>query len=53
LEPGSFDFDKKIVILDRGKRTTQEVRPDLQLLLEDARMRADRKRPFWAKLEIP
>jgi hypothetical protein len=27
------------------------VRPDLNVLLEDARSRADRQHPFWAKLE--
>ncbi len=34
----------------RSPRATAMVRPDLSVLLEDVRTRADRQHPFWAKL---
>ncbi len=56
LSPDVVDFDKPMtVILNRKKlvRSGTKVRPDLEVLLEDVRTRADRLHPFWAKLESP
>ncbi len=47
-----LDFSQPIEIaLGSGQRRRKVmVRPDIELLLEDARTRADRQHPFWAKL---
>lgn len=42
------------VIARRGSRTTRfSFDGSLNTILEDTRQRADRKRPFWAKFEVP
>ncbi|MEM9352704.1 MAG: peptidase [Planctomycetota bacterium] len=56
LRPGLVDFDKEIrVDVNRKKVTSRRggLKPDLSVLLEDARTRADRQRPYWAKLTVP
>jgi predicted esterase len=56
LSPELVDFDKPITVTLNGKKLTRSsnaVRPDLEVLLEDVRTRADRLHPFWAKLESP
>jgi predicted esterase len=57
LSPDVVDFAQPIEIKLNGRKLTQQVRdqaqPDLSVLLEDVRMRADRIRPFWAKVEVP
>ncbi|MEM9657418.1 MAG: PLP-dependent transferase, partial [Planctomycetota bacterium] len=56
LNPDVVDFSKPIRI-EYGRRKLKEpqggLRPDLEVLLEDVRTRADRKRPFWAKVSWP
>jgi hypothetical protein len=53
LSPELIDF-KQPVIVEINNRAVQprnrQVRPDLKVLLEDVRTRADRQHPFWAKL---
>ncbi|QDT69965.1 hypothetical protein MalM25_29090 [Planctomycetes bacterium MalM25] len=54
LSPELVDFDQPIEIEHNGRRLVprgERVTPDLGVLLEDARTRADRKRPYWAKVE--
>jgi hypothetical protein len=54
LSPELVDFSKPIRITFNGTKLAQPeggVRPDIGVLLEDVRTRADRQRPFWAKLE--
>ena len=54
LGPEFIKFDEPIVVDINGRKQTskdREVRPDLNVLLEDARARADRQHPFWAKVE--
>ncbi len=54
LSPELIDFDEPIEIEHNGRRLVdrdQRIRPDLRTLLEDARTRGDRKRPYWAKVE--
>jgi len=37
----------------RGTGHARAIQPDLYLLLEDVRRRADRQHPFWANIEMP
>ncbi len=53
LSPNIVDFDKPIRITLNGNRVKGDDQPNLEVLLEDARTRADRRRPFWAKLQVP
>lgn len=54
LSPELVDFNEPLVV-EVNKRAISPrdrfVKPDLMTLLEDARTRADRQHPFWAKLE--
>lgn len=53
LRPDVVDFDQPIIVELNGRRIgprDRVVRPDLGVLLEDARTRGDRKRPYWAKV---
>jgi len=54
LGPEFVDFEKPLTVeLNRRRISPADgfVKPDLTVLLEDARTRADRQHPFWAKLE--
>ncbi|MGL4513483.1 MAG: alpha/beta hydrolase-fold protein [Lacipirellulaceae bacterium] len=54
LSPELVDFGKPIEIEWNGRRLVprgETVEPDLEVLLEDARTRADRVRPYWARVE--
>jgi pimeloyl-ACP methyl ester carboxylesterase len=53
LRPDLVDFNKPMRIEINGKRVTADTSPSLDVLLEDARTRADFKRPFWARVEGP
>ena len=53
LRPDIVDFDKPIRVTLNGNRVKGDDQPSLEVLLEDARTRADRQRPFWAKLQVP
>ena len=56
LGPETIDFQKRQVIRINGQRASGRnagVEPSLAVLLEDARTRADRQHPFWAKVEGP
>jgi pimeloyl-ACP methyl ester carboxylesterase len=54
LSPEMVDFAERVPISVNG-RTLQSggalIEPDVAVLLEDARTRADRLHPFWAKVE--
>lgn len=45
------NFEKEIRISGRGKDFRQAVTPSVKIMLEDARRRADRLHPFWARLD--
>ncbi|MBN1912628.1 MAG: peptidase [Pirellulales bacterium] len=54
LAPEIVDFDKRIEIDVNGRWINSKepfIKPNLEVLLEDARTRADRQHPFWAKAE--
>jgi hypothetical protein len=53
LSPDLVDFGQQLAVDINGRNVSPRdrmVRPDLQVLLEDVRTRADRQHPFWAKL---
>ncbi len=53
LSPELVDLGEQLVVEVNNRAITPRdrvVRPDLNVLLEDARTRADRQHPFWAKL---
>jgi predicted esterase len=53
LSPEVVDFNRPISVTQGSRNLAPRggVRPDPLVLLEDARTRADRKHPFWAKVE--
>ncbi|HEX7378643.1 MAG TPA: peptidase [Pirellulales bacterium] len=56
LSPDVVNFKHKITITFNGGRARipgSGLEPSLKVLLEDARTRADRLHPFWAKIEMP
>jgi pimeloyl-ACP methyl ester carboxylesterase len=56
LAPELVDFQKRVTVQVNGRRVTggdRLVEPSLEVLLEDARTRADRLHPFWARLDWP
>lgn len=56
LSPNLVDFDQPIEVEVNRRRIAIEggnIPPDLEVLLEDARTRADRKRPYWSKVAWP
>jgi pimeloyl-ACP methyl ester carboxylesterase len=56
LSPELVDFNQKLVVELNGRAITprdRTVRPDVNVLLEDVRTRADRQHPFWAKVTAP
>ena len=53
LNPDLIDFDKRVVVRLNGRqRHNKFLRPDLEVLLEDLRLRGDRERLFWARLDF-
>ena len=56
LGPEFVDFSKPISVSLNNRRVSAKrtkIEPQLEVLLEDVRTRADRLKPFWAKLEVP
>jgi hypothetical protein len=54
LSPEAVDFDQRVPITINGRALAsggRVIAPDLGVLLEDVRTRADRQHPFWAKVE--
>ena len=51
LSPEFIDFRQPATVTLNGRRLFRgEVTPDLDVMLEDLRLRGDRQHPFWAKL---
>jgi predicted esterase len=56
LGPDFVDFSKPIRLTFNNRKIPdppEGLRPSIDVLLEDVRTRADRQRPFWAKIEMP
>jgi len=54
VAPEFIDFNKPLSVELKNRRMTApgvEIKPQLAVLLEDARTRAERQHPFWAKVE--
>ena len=53
LSPEMVDFSRKFTVTLNGRPMSgaADARPDVGVLLEDARSRGERKHPFWAKIE--
>jgi pimeloyl-ACP methyl ester carboxylesterase len=52
LSPETIDFSKKVIFSVKDKRKTFEVQPNLKVLMEDVRTRADRQHPYWERVEF-
>lgn len=55
VSPEMLNLEDRVIITVNGRRVNspdRTLRPDLRTLLEDARTRADRLHPFWAKIEV-
>src|SRR5688500_11953762 len=50
LAPEMVNFDERVNATINGRRVVN-IRPSVDVLLEDARTRGDRLHPFWAKVE--
>jgi dienelactone hydrolase len=56
LGPDFVDFSKPIRLTFNNRKVPdppEGIKPNVSVLLEDVRTRADRQRPFWAKVEMP
>lgn len=56
LSPQMVRFDQPIRLYVNAKQLRfrpEELQPDIEVILEDARTRGDRQHPFWAKVELP
>lgn len=51
LSPEVVDFGRPMKITVNGSSKSRRVEPDVGVLLEDVRTRADRQHAFWAKFE--
>jgi hypothetical protein len=53
LSPELVDFNRPIDVTIGGNRVGARgaIKPSIPVMLEDARTRADRQHPFWAKVE--
>ncbi|MGE0755937.1 MAG: peptidase [Pirellulaceae bacterium] len=53
LSPEIVDFSRPIQVAVDGQELRTEPQPDVAVILEDARSRADRQHPFWTQLQWP
>jgi pimeloyl-ACP methyl ester carboxylesterase len=52
LSPELIDFDKRLRISVSGFREVRRAKPDIEVMLNDARTRGDRMHPFWARIDV-
>ncbi len=56
ISPEMVDLKQRVTVLINGPRAggaNRAIEPSLEVLLEDARTRADRQHPFWARVDAP
>ena len=56
ISPEMLDLKQRVTVLVNGRRVNtpdRTIEPSLEVLLEDARTRADRQHPFWARVDAP
>ncbi len=46
------DLDGDVSIYINGRPRNVEIKPSVEVLLEDARQRGDRQHPFWVRLDF-
>lgn len=51
LTPDIVNFDERMTVSYGGRNYGNGVEPSTEVMLEDARTRADRLHPFWAKVD--
>ncbi|MEZ6135123.1 MAG: hypothetical protein R3C53_09460 [Pirellulaceae bacterium] len=52
LTPDMVDFSRPISIMHGRDRNRQELKPDIGIMLEDVRTRADRMHVFWQRVAV-
>jgi pimeloyl-ACP methyl ester carboxylesterase len=53
LSPEIIDFDRPIQVVVNGRELREEIKPSVDVILEDVRTRGDRQHPFWARVDWP
>jgi predicted esterase len=53
LSPDLVSFDRPIEVAVLGRELREEIKPSIDVILEDVRTRGDRQHPFWAQIEWP
>ena len=56
VSPEMLDLQQRVTVMVNGRRVNtadRTIEPSLEVLLEDARTRADRQHPFWARVDAP
>jgi len=51
LSPELVNFDERVIVNFRGQNYGGNLIPSAEVMLEDARSRADRQHPFWVKVD--
>ena len=52
LTPEMVDLSEEVAIFVNGTKTRVNAKPTAETMLEDARQRGDRKRPFWVEMDL-
>lgn len=53
LSPEMVNFDAPVTVAIRGREIKEEIKPSVDVILEDVRTRCDRQHPFWAMVQWP
>lgn len=52
LTPDMVDFSRQITVTVSGDRSRHDLKPDIGIMLEDVRQRADRMHVFWQRIVV-
>ena len=50
LTPDMVDFNQRVGVTIKRRRMDGNIKPSVEVMLEDVRRRGDRQHPFWAKV---